>query len=140
MRLLILAFVLSACTMPQKAASVAPEPQPVVKPPVVKPAPAPRNFVCERFAALNPSAICTPELTDAPPRHTHSARVTLDTQLIACITDDTTPSIVCSEPVVVRMQPQPQTPAEKPATENKRKPSKGRWADNVTRVPGGRKR
>src|SRR5690606_22717779 len=114
---------------------------PVVKPapePTATPAPAPRNFVCERFAALNPSAVCTPELTDAPPRHTHSARVVLDTQLIACMTDDTTPSIVCSEPVVVRMQPQP--PAEKPTTEKKRKPSKGRWADNVTRVPGGRKR
>ena len=124
MRLLISCLILTAChpaATPQLPQPIA---APVVRPapePTAAPAPAPRNFVCERFAALNPSAICTPELTDAPPRHTHSARVTLDTQLIACITDDTTPSIVCSEPIVVRMQPVPAPPADaKPAKKKRR--------------------
>lgn len=115
MRILILAFVLSACTMPQKAAPVAPAPKPVAKP-VAKPTPAPpRNFVCETFAALNPSAVCTPERTE---EHVHSARVTLDTQLIRCAITDTMTSIVCSEPIVVQMQPQP---APAPSKKGKRR-------------------
>ena len=118
MRLLILAFVLSACTMPQKAASVAPEPQPVVKPPVVKPALAPRNFVCKTFAALNPSAVCTPERTEP---HVHAARVVLDAQLIRCAITDTMTSIVCSEPIVVHMQPVPALPADAKPTKRSRK-------------------
>ena len=105
MRLLILAFVLSACTMPQKAASVAP-------------APPPRNFVCETFAALNPSAVCTPERTE--PR-VHSARVVLDAQLIRCAITDTMTSIVCSEPIVVHMQPVPAPPADAKPTKRSRK-------------------
>lgn len=141
MRILILCLFLVACTVPQKAAPAAPAPAAPnevtmanahareMKARVARDssaAPPPHNTICERFAELNPEAVCTPELTDAPPNHTHKARIKLGTQLIACLTNVTTPSIVCSDPIVVQMQPQPKAEeppaqAEKPTPRARRR-------------------
>jgi hypothetical protein len=43
-----------------------------------KPAPAPRNLVCERVAILSPKAECKPELSGVGDLATHTARVTVD--------------------------------------------------------------
>lgn len=118
MRLLILAFILSACAHTTPPPAVPQVAAPASAKPVAKPTPAPpRNFVCETFAALNPSAVCVPERTEP---HIHSARVTLDTQLIRCAITDTMTSIVCSEPIVVQMQPQP-APPPAPSKKGKRR-------------------
>lgn len=46
--------------------------------------PAPRNFVCERIAVLDPKATCQPELSDVGSGHVHTARVTQGTVTMSC--------------------------------------------------------
>lgn len=114
---LIIAFVLLGCTRPAPQAPT-PVQAPVVEP--TKPAPPSRNFVCESFAAVNDKAICAPELSGDGDRSTHTARVTIDQQIIRCALNDTTPSIVCG-PLIHIPQQQPAEPTPKPS-----KPTKGK--------------
>lgn len=82
---------------------------------------AARNFVCERFAEVNPKAICTPESTDEGGHHLHRARVAIDGQLISCVINDTAVSVVCDYLIAVAQQPPQPAPAEAPKT-----PAKGK--------------
>lgn len=115
---------LVACTAQAKPAPVAPTPPPL-PPKVERPAPPPpRNFVCESFATVNPKAVCTAELTDAPPHSTHSARIAIDAQLIRCMLNSASPSIVCSDLIVVQMVPPPPVEDKKPAPKKPAAPKK----------------
>lgn len=82
-----------------------------------EPAPAPRNFVCESFAAVNPKATCTPEMTDVGQYHMHSARVVIDQTLIRCVINDAAASVVCA-PLIYSP---PQEPAKDEPTPKKGK-------------------
>lgn len=118
MRFLILVVLLTACTAtrepaqpPQNAASpTAPAADKVTTPSA---APTPRNFVCERFAAINDKATCTPESTDEGEHHLHRARVAIDGQLISCVINDTSASVVCDFLIAVQQQPPPPAPPAK---------------------------
>lgn len=144
MRLLILAIALVACsaakdmtttqqnaaapTVQQKAAdddaASAASGAPAAKPGELVAKAAPRNFVCERFAYVNKNAQCFPEYSDAGDRHTHSARVVIDQQMIACIINDVTPSVVCTDLITVPAPaPQPEPP---PPPSSAKAPAQGK--------------
>lgn len=97
MRYLVLA-ILAACTTTTAAPSTHVEAKPDAG------VPTPRNFVCERVAVANPNATCTPELTDAGEHHTHSARVTIDKNVVSCIVNDAQVGVVCG-PLFVEVRP-----------------------------------
>lgn len=123
---ILIAIALTACI------KQAPAPQaPKAEPAKVEPLPAqsngelklmpsaPRNFVCESFAAVNPKAVCTPEESGAGEFHTHSARVAIDGMLVSCMKNDRTPSVVCTDLIVV--QPTQQRSEDKPPASPKKK-------------------
>lgn len=77
---------------------------------------APRNLVCERLALENQKAPCVPEMTDAGEHHTHTARITLDGQVIVCALNDGQVSAVCG--------PMFAAPAQQPAQQQPEKATK----------------
>lgn len=81
--------------------------------------PAPRNFVCERFAAVNEKAVCTAELSDVGEFHAHTARVAIDQMLLSCFTNDRTPSVVCTDLIVVQPTQQRSEEPKKPPAKKK---------------------
>lgn len=125
MRSLILAIVLVGCVhrqpqqiaAPQPVAPAKEEPTAAAATPTLNPV---TNLVCERFAIINPTAKCTPEDTAAGEHHLHRARVELGGQLIACVINDATPSIICSEAIIVSMQPPPPSEPSKPEPPKKK--------------------
>jgi len=119
--LILIAFLLSACTRYVAAPPKTPGSTPA--PTSAKPTPAPRNFVCESFAAVNDKAACVPELTGAGQHKTHTARVTVDAQIIRCAINETTPSVVCSPLIWIPPAPEaaPAPEPAKPAAKGKKK-------------------
>ena len=69
--------------------------------------PRTRNFVCERLALENSKAPCEPELTDAGELHTHTARITLDGQVIVCALNSSQVSAVCGPMFTAPQAPPP---------------------------------
>lgn len=119
MRLFALVLALSACTH-YVAAPAQPSAPKAIKPdPATAQAKKERNFVCESFAAVNDKAACVPEMTDAGERHTHTARVTLDQQIIRCALNDATASVVCS-PLIYFPPPEPETQPSKAKSRGRR--------------------
>lgn len=58
--------------------------------------PPPRNFVCERLAVVNEKATCKPELSGVGDLSTHTARVTIDKDTLACALNAGQVSMVCA--------------------------------------------
>jgi hypothetical protein len=83
------------------------------------------NFVCDRWSRVNPKAVCKPEYTNIGEHHTHSASITVDKAVVACMINDSTVSVVCDEPVVIMQSEQKAAAAaqksEPPKTEAKGK-------------------
>jgi hypothetical protein len=96
LRLLALVFLVSACSADAAPpAPVADAPKAVTVAGVALPMAPPRNLVCERLALENSKAPCVPELTDAGELHTHTARITIDGQVIVCALNSSQVSAVC---------------------------------------------
>jgi hypothetical protein len=121
LRLLALVFLVSACQ-----ASAAQQAQPSVNAqgsgssqsaPLSVP-PPPRNLVCERLALENSKAPCVPEMSDAGELHTHTARITIDGQVIVCALNSSQVSAVCGPMFAAVQQAQPQ-PAKAPKAKAK---------------------
>jgi hypothetical protein len=71
------------------------------------PAQPARNLVCERWATLNPKATCVAEMSGYGDLNTHTARVTIEKDTVACALNAGQVSLVCASLVY-------QAPAEKP--------------------------
>ena len=74
-----------------------------------------RNFVCERLHAENEKAPCEPEYTDVGELHTHTARITIQGQTVACAINAQQVSVVCGPLFYV-------APPSKPADDAALKP------------------
>lgn len=74
---------------------------------VALPTPGPRNFVCERVSLGNPTAKCTAELSGVGDLSTHTARVEIGKDTLACAINSQQVAVVCG-PLFVVPQPAPQ--------------------------------
>lgn len=110
-RVSLIVLALAACQAAQSAPT-----------PTAQPAPVPRNFVCERVAIANPQAKCIAELSGVGDLSTHTARVDLGKDTLACAINAQQVGVVCGSLFVeVRPAPQPQQPQQPtPAPEKKK--------------------